>query len=566
MTYQVLARKYRPQGFDALVGQDALVRTLTNAFKLDRIAHAFMLSGIRGVGKTSTARLLARALNYESDKIQSPCLDFQEKGKHCQAIIDGQHPDVTEIDAASHNGVDDVRNLIEQCQYRPMAARYRVYIIDEVHMLSTQAFNALLKILEEPPAFVKFIFATTEIRKLPITILSRCQHFALRRLDAEDIVHNLQSILKLEKIEAQNEALYMIAQFSEGSMRDALSILDTAIAYNDTQVTMEVLHNIFGLTHNNDIVLIFEKIMVGQAQEALALFQQFYKNGAEPLRILQDLANFCHEICRYKMAKDTIPTYRLTEQILQKIADNASQLTLGQLDRFWQCLMQGLQEIPFSHAHLASAEMLIIRLCCLSVLPPPDDINKYLQAELNKPDTVEEKQAEPIAESITEQVYQQPYTQEEEKNIQQGETFPTPLEELHNDASQSNEGYAQIDLPSLIRFEDLLAYLESKKEIKTKLILEKDIHIIEYTQGTITLRLASHADPSIIQIIQNKLSHITNQAWQIIHDTAPGQATIYQQKEEDKKLRIKAVQESEEMIQFKHYFPNSEIVDVGSLE
>lgn len=292
--YRVLARKYRPSDFTGLIGQEPMVRTLTNAFETGRIAQAWMLTGVRGVGKTTTARILARALNYKTDTVDKPSIDLTELGVDCQSIMDGSHIDIIEMDAASHTGIDDIKQIIDGVRYAPVSARYKVYIIDEIHMLSEKAFNALLKTLEEPPPHAKFIFATTEIRKVPITVLSRCQRFDLRRIETAQMVAHLSSIVQQENVKADDEALGMIARAGEGSVRDALSILDQAIAHSAGKVEPETVRSMLGLADRARIVDLFEHVTSGHVDEALAEFRSQYDIGADPSVILSDLAEFTH--------------------------------------------------------------------------------------------------------------------------------------------------------------------------------------------------------------------------------------------------------------------------------
>ena len=298
--YRVLARKYRPKDFTDLIGQEPMVRTLTNAFSTGRIAQAWMLTGVRGVGKTTTARILARALNYRTDEIDRPTIDLTVPGEHCQAIMEGRHVDVIEMDAASHTGIDDIREIIEQVRYRPVSARYKVYIIDEVHMLSNQAFNGLLKTLEEPPSHVKFIFATTEIRKVPITVLSRCQRFDLRRIDSGLLVSHFRNVSAQEGIAIDDESLAMIARAAEGSVRDGLSLLDQAIAHGGGAIEAETVRGMLGLADRTRIVDLFEQVVGGAVADALDTFRDLYDSGANPVVVLTDLADFTHLVTRLK--------------------------------------------------------------------------------------------------------------------------------------------------------------------------------------------------------------------------------------------------------------------------
>src|SRR3954447_7554519 len=301
--YRVLARKYRPAAFPDLIGQDAMVRTISNAFESGRIPQAWILTGVRGVGKTTTARILARALNYElaDGSVTGPTIKMPSLGIHCQAIMESRHLDVIEMDAASHNGVDDVRQINDAIRYAPVNARYKVYILDEVHMLSTQAFNALLKTLEEPPPHAKFVFATTEIRKVPITILSRCQRFDLRRVDAGVLVQHLSAIAAKEKIEVEPEALALIARVAEGSVRDSLSLLDQAIAHAAGPVRAEHVRAMLGLADRGRVIDLFEATMRGDIAAALAELREQYEAGAEPGVVLTDLAEFTHFVTRVKI-------------------------------------------------------------------------------------------------------------------------------------------------------------------------------------------------------------------------------------------------------------------------
>ena len=344
--YTVLARKYRPRNFDDLIGQEGMVRTLKNAFASGRIAHAFMLTGVRGVGKTTTARLLARALNYESDTVHGPSVaDLAVEGRHCKAIIDGRHLDVLELDAASRTKVDDMRELLEGVRYAPAEARYKVYVIDEVHMLSTNAFNALLKTLEEPPPHAKFIFATTEIRKVPVTILSRCQRFDLRRVEPEVIVANLSAIAKAEAMVVDDDALMLIARAAEGSVRDAQSLLDQAMVQGAAgdAIGADLVRDMLGLADRAQSIALFEMIARGDAEAAIPAFRALYAVGADPATVMLDLLEHCHAA---SVAR-TIGAEALTlprDQAARLAALGAS-LSAGSLARLWQMLLKGLDEV-----------------------------------------------------------------------------------------------------------------------------------------------------------------------------------------------------------------------------
>lgn len=387
--YRVLARKYRPQNFSDLIGQEPMVRTLTNAFAMGRIAQAWMLTGVRGVGKTTTARILARALNYHTADTDRPTVRLEEFGEHCKAIMEGRHVDVVEMDAASHTGIDDIREIIEQVRYRPVSARYKVYIIDEVHMLSTQAFNGLLKTLEEPPPHAKFIFATTEIRKVPITVLSRCQRFDLQRVDSALLTAHLQKIAAAEGVEAEAAALAMIARAGEGSVRDCLSILDQAIAHGGDDnsagaparplIAAAAVRAQLGLADKTQIIDLFRLLMRGQAAEALAQLQHLYRFGAEPGVIIQELLDFNHFVTRLRFMPALADDISLAEEERKTGRLFAEKLSLRVLSRNWQMLLKGLSEVESSARPLAAAEMLLIRLCHAADLPNLDEVLKALE-------------------------------------------------------------------------------------------------------------------------------------------------------------------------------------------
>lgn len=378
--YRVLARKYRPNDFSDLIGQEPMVRTLTNAFAAGRIAQAWMLTGVRGVGKTTTARILARALNYQTPDIDRPTIDLTQPGEHCRAIMEGRHVDVIEMDAASHTGIDDIREIIEQVRYAPVSARYKVYIIDEVHMLSTQAFNGLLKTLEEPPPHVKFIFATTEIRKVPITVLSRCQRFDLRRIEAGLLVEHLRGIAGKEGIGVDDEALAMVARAAEGSARDALSIFDQAIAHGGGTVTAEAVRAMLGLADRARVVDLFEQLMRGDVAAALTEFRAQYNGGADPAVVLTDLAEFNHLVTRLRFVPEAARDGALTEDERRRGTDFAGRLSVRVLSRTWQMLLKGIAEVQGSNRPVSAGEMVLIRIAHAASLPTLDEALKAIES------------------------------------------------------------------------------------------------------------------------------------------------------------------------------------------
>ncbi len=378
--YRVLARKYRPQRFEDLIGQDAMVRTLANSFDANRIHQAYIFTGVRGTGKTTTARILARALNYSlPGKIDGPSVDMPEIGVHCQAIMDSRHVDVIEMDAASHTGVDDVREIIENARYRPVSARTKVYIIDEVHMLSKQAFNALLKTLEEPPEHVKFLFATTEIEKVPITVLSRCIRFDLRRIESGKMIRHLEKIAAAEAVAVEPEAFQTIARVAEGSVRDALSLLDQAIAHGGPDgVKAHAIRDMLGLSDRADIVTLFERTMRGEIAAALDLARSLHDAGGDAADILIEVAEFCHYVAAIKIAPDLPDSETTSETERVKAREFAVKLSMGSLTRAWQILLKGLEDVRDSPRPLASLEMALIRLAYASDLPTPEEALRFL--------------------------------------------------------------------------------------------------------------------------------------------------------------------------------------------
>ena len=378
--YRVLARKYRPASFDDLIGQDAMVRTVSNAFESGRIPQAWILTGVRGVGKTTTARILARALNYElpDGSVKEPTIKMPVMGVHCQAIIESRHPDVLEMDAASHNSVEDVRQINDAIRYAPMSARYKVYILDEVHMLSGAAFNALLKTLEEPPPHAKFIFATTEIRKVPVTVLSRCQRFDLRRVDAAILVKHLESIATKENVEIEPAALALIARAAEGSVRDSLSLLDQAIAHAAGAVRAEDVRQMLGLADRVRVVDLFEALMKGDVAAALKELREQYDIGADPAVVLSDLAEFTHFITRVKIVPAVADDVSLSEAERTRGRAFATQLSMRVLSRAWQMLLKGVAEVQSSGRPVAAAEMVLVRIAYAADLPTPDEVVRSL--------------------------------------------------------------------------------------------------------------------------------------------------------------------------------------------
>jgi len=377
--YRVLARKYRPRDFSELIGQDALVRTLTNAINSGRIAQAFMLTGVRGVGKTTTARIIARALNCVGpDGKGGPTITPCGVCDNCRAIAEDRHVDVIEMDAASHTGVDDIREVIDGVRYAPVSARYKLYIVDEVHMLSRNAFNALLKTLEEPPAHVKFVFATTEIRKVPVTVLSRCQRFDLRRVDASVLRAHFIKVAEAEGVRIDGDAASLIARAADGSVRDGLSLLDQAIALSSSEVTTEAVRDMLGLVDRTRIIDVLDATLSARPAEALAILDDLHKIGADPTVILQDLLDLTHNLTRLKVIPDVARDPTLPEAERARGSEMAAKLGMPALARAWQMLLKGLGEVRDAPAPDQALEMVVIRMAHLADSPTPGDLIRKL--------------------------------------------------------------------------------------------------------------------------------------------------------------------------------------------
>src|SRR3954466_4017000 len=377
---RVLARKYRPSSFDDLIGQEAMVRTVSNAFETGRIPQAWILTGVRGVANRTTARIVARALNYElpDGSVKAPTVEMQTLGLHCQAIMESRHMDVLEKDAASHTGVDDVRQINDSVRYAPSSARYKVYIIDEVHMLSTAAFNAFLKTLEEPPEHAKFVFATTEIRKVPVTVLSRCQRFDLRRVDAGVLMTHLASIARKENVEAEPEALGIIARAAEGSVRDSLSLFDQAIAHAAGVVRADMVRQMLGLADRTRVIDLFDSLARGDIASAFKEFRDQYDTGADPIVVLSDLAEFVNFVTRVKIVPATAENVAFGETERVRAREFAAKLSVRVLWGMWQMLLKGIAEVQTATRPAAAAEMVLVRIAYVADLPTPDEAIRML--------------------------------------------------------------------------------------------------------------------------------------------------------------------------------------------
>jgi DNA polymerase III subunit gamma/tau len=493
--YRVLARKYRPMRFEDLVGQEPMVRTLANSFAASRIHQAYILTGVRGVGKTTTARILARAFNYAlPGTIDRPSVDMPELGLHCQAIMESRHVDVIEMDAASHTGIDDVREIIENARYRPVSARTKVYIIDEVHMLSKQAFNGLLKTLEEPPEHVKFLFATTEIEKVPITVRSRCIRFDLRRIEAGPMVGHLSKICAAEGVSAEPEALALIARVAEGSVRDALSLLDQGIAHGgDEGVTALAIRDMLGLSDRGEVVALFERVMRGQIAEALEIVRVLHQAGADAADILIDLAEFCHFVTRAKIAPAATEDPAISQVERERGREFADKLTVGVLARAWQILLKGVEDVRDSPRPLASVEMALIRLAYASDLPTPEETIRKLSQATDGP-----RQAPPLPSGGG----------EPRASMRLAATQPAPVASAPPSPSPAV-------VPRLARFEDVIALARSKRDIQLVQSLERDVRLARFEQGSIAFTPVEGAGSELAQTLSRRLQEWTGERWMV---------------------------------------------------
>jgi DNA polymerase III subunit gamma/tau len=508
VSHAALARKFRPRVFAELIGQDAMVRTLRNAFSSGRIAQAYMLTGVRGVGKTTTARLIARALNYEGPNGEGATLDITEEGAHCRAILESRHLDVVEMDAASHTGIDDVRDLIDSAHYKPNSARYKVYIIDEVHMLSKQAFNGLLKTLEEPPEHVKFIFATTEARKVPVTVLSRCQRFDLKRIEIEALIQHLARIVKEEGAEADPAALALIARAAEGSVRDALSILDRAIAFGEGKIAAGTLRDLLGLADRARVFDLLETVLKGDAGGALTTLDQLNKDGAEPGQVVTDLADAVHAVTVVKAAGLASADPATSEAERARIEDLAGRLSMPVLARAWQMLLKGHDEVRNSPRPQAAADMVLVRLAYAADLPPPGELARQLKegsasgngAARSAPSAPERT---PVRTEARDDV-QAALQGEQDKPRDAARDAPPP--ESENPAPPSA-------LPAPQSFEDLVALADDKRDLKLKNALLEQVRLVRFKPGHIEVNPLPVAAPDLLQELMRKLKAWTGRVW-----------------------------------------------------
>jgi DNA polymerase III subunit gamma/tau len=553
--YVVLARKYRPATFDDLIGQDAMVTTLKNAFATDRIAQGYMLTGVRGVGKTTTARILARALNYEREGVDKPTFDMPEFGRHCAEIMEGRHPDVLEMDAASNTGVDNMREIIESARYRPLLARYKVYLVDEVHMLSKGAFNALLKTLEEPPEHVKFIFATTEVRKVPVTVLSRCQRFDLRRVDVPLLVQHFAGIVAKEGGTAEDDALALIARAAQGSVRDGLSLLDQALAMGAGRVDVAQVRAMLGLADRGRIFDLLEHLLAGSAREALEAFAGLHRDGAEPQQVLSDLAEAVHWTTRAKSFGTDAAGDGLSAEEKRRASALGGRLSLAILSRAWQMLLKGLEEAANAPNATAAAEMVLIRLAYTADLPPPDELIKALggDAPRARPGTAptpapasERRAPAGVAADVADKI-----DEGEESDIADEDAAP----EL-----------AAAAVPVVRSFAAVVALAGARREAKLKVHLEEHVSLVKFEpEGRIELHLLPGAPKELGNELREKLNAWTGKRWMVALSGTPGERTLGEVAREKAAAELREIQKHPAVAAVLQQFPDAQITSVRLL-
>lgn len=475
--YVVLARKYRPQSFDELLGQDALVRTVTNAIKNNRLHHAYILTGIRGVGKTTTARIIAKALNCTGkDAISGATVNPCGICENCRAIAESRHIDVLELDAASRTGVDDIREILDGVRYRPTNGRYKVYIIDEIHMLSKQAFNALLKTLEEPPSHVIFIFATTEIRKVPVTVLSRCQRFDLQRLSIETLIEHFKKIIAKESLQAEEEALHLLAKAADGSCRDGLSLLDQAISLGEGFVQTNIVKNMIGLADRGLTFDLFEYLITGKIEQVISNLERQHQDGANPLTILQDLINITHLVAKVKIVPETLNDAALSEAEKSFCSRLQESISIAVLSKIWQMLIKGLSELTIAPLQADALEMILIRIAYSANLPTPAEVLDGLKKNSNLDLSVSAPKAQDAR-----------YTSDDVS--QQSIVFNTP--------------------------EELVSYLTTNKKMMMAYSLKNDVSFAEFQNGFMKIAISDKINNEFLLNLQALLTEATGLKWNI---------------------------------------------------
>jgi DNA polymerase III subunit gamma/tau len=547
---KVLSLKYRPQNFDQLIGQESMAIAIQNAIKMDRIPNAYLLTGIRGVGKTTTARIIAKAINCNK-KFGTDEKCSKDEYCHCQAIIDSSHMDILEMDAASKTGIDDIREILDSSQYLPSSAKYKVFIIDEVHMLSKQAFNALLKTLEEPPSHLKFILATTEVKKIPVTILSRCQRFDLRRIKMDEMQTFLRGIAEKENAKIDDKALAIIAKASEGSVRDALSILDQAIITFNLQsqkITEDKVRDMLGLADQTRVIELLSHIVKGSQQEALKEAEDIFNIGADPKLIVQSMLEIIYLISRTKTLGTIENDLSVSEVESAQIKKIADEVDLTYVSMLWHFTLKGIEELNFMPNPFLSFQMLLIRLAHLKNMPDPQSI---MQNSDFDDDEEDKEKIENTSEIIKPEGL---ISKTQIKNtIQEKKELPKIKPEILNEINTNN---------SIQSFQDLLDLTDKHKEIELKFDLERNVRLVKFEQGKIDISFNENLSKDFIKNISNKLNEWTGKRWIISLSKDEGETTVYEKKNQQKIELLEQMKQSEIYKKIMATFPDIELIDV----
>ena len=557
-----LALKYRPQSFDEVIGQDVMVQIIKNAIKMDRIPNAYLLTGIRGVGKTTTARIIAKAINCKnSETPEKKCEGFC----HCEAITNSNHIDVLEMDAASKTGIDDIRELIDSAKYYPTSAKYKVFIIDEVHMLSKQAFNGLLKTLEEPPPHLKFILATTEVKKIPLTIISRCQRFDLRRIKLEEMISFLKKISEKEKAKINEKALMLIAKASEGSVRDALSILDQAISTFNVlgkEITEISIRTMLGIADRSRIIDLVRFVIDGDKEKALAEAQEIFDLGADPKLVLQDMLEVIYLISRSKSFGKIENDLTVSESESDLIFELSKNIDFSYISMIWQFILKGIEELSFVPNHFLSFQMLIMRLVHLKDLPSPEqvieealnsDTRVIAEPSENKDDLNNIKPGTIINKQISAKTQIKSVIQEKAEVAD------------HNlGILEKKQEHGKLEIIS--SFEKLVEIANQKKEIELKFDLERNVRIVKFENGKIDISFNEKLSKNFVRSLTEKLKLWTGERWIISLSKETGKNTIFENKEIYKKKLLQDALESEVYKKIKENFPDAELSEVEEVK
>ncbi len=557
-----LSLKYRPQSFDEVIGQDVMVQIIKNAIKMDRIPNAYLLTGIRGVGKTTTARIIAKAINCKnSENLEKKCQGFC----HCEAITNSNHIDVLEMDAASKTGIDDIRELIDSAKYYPTSAKYKVFIIDEVHMLSKQAFNGLLKTLEEPPPHLKFILATTEVKKIPLTIISRCQRFDLRRIKLEEMVSFLKKISEKEKAKINEKALLLIAKASEGSVRDALSILDQAISTFNVlgeEITEISVRIMLGIADRSRIIDIVRLVIDGNKAKALDEAQEIFDLGADPKLVLQDMLEVIYLISRSKSFGKIENDLTVSESESDLIFSLSKDIDFSYISMIWQFILKGIEELNFVPNHFLSFQMLIMRLVHLKDLPSPEQV---IDDVINS-DTLEIAKSPEQKDDFNEIkpgtiINKQTSAKTQIKSIiqEKAEDFDRTPKILEKKQDSRN-------LEIISSFEKLVEITNINKEIELKFDLERNVRVVKFENGKIDISFNEKLSKNFVRSLTEKLKLWTGERWIISLSKEVGKSTIFENKETFKKNLLQEALESEVYKKIKESFPDAELSDVEEIK